>query len=347
MCGSDLRPRWQNRPDPREVFQNFSQRNPQILSQESVQSWSFQHPQNCFCGHQPPMRALPDHSQQFSQEYSQQCSQQSPCVSRCGQQNRQNCFQPPCPNWTRPCCCITHEVGVQTDEMDECEPEYIAITDITTKEMKVKHRTGKTETIIEKVQSVTQFPVTETQRLGENDYEPKYVQDKDAIPYRAMRHSELEPLLVSMRAEVPITESKDAKEEIVYQEYEKTERDFDDPKAKVEKTIIKVKIPVDSPEAEESNSSPPSGISPPSQLPSDIPPPSQLPSDIPPPSQLPSDTPPPSQLPSGTPPPSRMPTSITPPSQVPNKDSSQPSLPTDISSISEEDPSLVKNEDTR
>ncbi|EDW56919.1 protein PRRC2C [Drosophila sechellia] len=355
MCGSDPRPRWQNRPDPREVFQNFSQRNPQILSQESAQSWSFQHPPNCFCGHQTPIRALPDHSQQFSQEYSQQCSQQSPCVSRCGHQNRQNCFQPPCPNWTRPCCCITHEVGVQTDEADECEisepeiiePEYIAITDITTKEMKVKHRTGKTETIIEKVQSVTRFPVTETQRLGEIDNETKFVRDKaeeeDAIPHRPMRHSELEPLLESMRAEVPRTESKDAKEELVYQEYEKTERDFDDPEAKVEKIIINVKIP-DLPEAKASNSSQPNGIPPPSQLPS-TPPPSRQPSGIPPPSQLPS-TPPPSRQPSDIAPPSRLPNSITPPSQLPNKDTSQPSIPGDISSISVEDPSLVKNDVT-
>ncbi|EDV56776.2 uncharacterized protein Dere_GG20047 [Drosophila erecta] len=335
MCGSEQRPRWQKRPGPQEVFQNFSQRNSQTLSQESAQNWSFQPPPNCFCGQQTSMRAQPDYSQQFSQEYSQQflpnltqqCSQQAPCISCCGQQKHQNCCQSPCANWMRPCCRITHEIGVQTDEMEcEIKPEYIAITDITTKELEVKHRTGKTETIIERVQSVTHFPVTDTQFLGENGQIDKAMED-DVVPNRAMRNSELEPMLDSIRAKVPKSEHNSGKEQLVYQEYAKSERDFNDPKAKVEKTIVKLKTPLDSPESL-SKSRSPSNISSPSRVPSE--------DDFDDPKATVEKTIIKDKSPLDSP---------EPPSRMPNEDKAHPSLPRVISSISAEDPSVVKDED--
>ncbi|XP_039483852.1 proteoglycan 4 isoform X1 [Drosophila santomea] len=351
MRGSEQRPSWQKRSDPQEVFQNFSQRNPQTLSRESAQIWSFQPPPNCFCGQQPPSRAQPNYSQQFSKEYSQQflpsptqqCTQQSPCISCCGQQNRQNCFQPPCANWLRPCC-VTHEVGVQTDEVEcdiEIKPEYIAITDFTTKEVEVKHRTGKTETIIETVQSVTHFPVTETQYLRDTD---KAIEDDvvpNGVPNRAMRNSELQPMLESIRAKVPKSERKSTMEELVYHEYAKSERDFNDPKATVEKTILK-----DLPEPQ-SKSRPPSYTPPSSRQPSgDTSQPRSV-NDEPKATvgktmfkdKSPVDSPDSPQSKS------RSSSYIQPPSRLHNEDQSQAPLPRAISSISQEDPPLVKDED--
>ncbi|XP_043644155.1 uncharacterized protein LOC122613826 isoform X2 [Drosophila teissieri] len=357
MCGAEQRPGWQKRPDPQEVFQNFSQRNPQTLSRESAQSWSFQPPPNCFCGQQPPTRAQPNYSQQFSKEYSQQflhnsthqCSQKSPYNTCCGQQNRQNCFQPPCAKWQRPCCCITHEVGVQTDEVEcviEPKPEYIAVTDITTKEVEVKHRTGKTETIIETVQSVTHFPVTDSQYLWDSDN----ATEDDVVPNRAMRNSELHPMLESMRAKVPKSERKSTMEELVYHEYAKSERDFNDSQATVEKTIFK-----DLPEPQ-SKSKPPSYTPPPSRQPSGetshprlVSEKIERDSDEPKATigkakfkdKTPLNSPESTQSPQSK---SRSSSYVQPPSRLHNEELSQPPLPRAISSISQEDPSLVKDE---
>ncbi|XP_016947776.1 proteoglycan 4 [Drosophila biarmipes] len=296
------RPCWQNRPVPQEVSQNFPQGNPQKLPQESPQIWTCQPPRNVIYGQQFPRQANQDFRQPLPQEASQQFPQRSPrkcCYQgqNCGQSSPRNyCQQPPgnlcqkhpgtvyqedfegnhCSGLNgmmrRSCFCVTHEMGVQTDET-ECrspdqspssqgskELEYIAVNETTTKELEVKHHTGTKDIYISRVQSVTHFPtgtheyITETQtvkNVSDEKQENKAMKEEprpeDLIPHRALRHSELVPLIESIKAEVPRADSKAETGELLYQQYETFERDFLEPKETVKASTRKDRSALGSP----------------------------------------------------------------------------------------------------
>ncbi|XP_044317290.1 muscle M-line assembly protein unc-89 isoform X2 [Drosophila rhopaloa] len=295
---------------------NFGQQSPRQVPQEARQQFSQQSPPQCF--QQSPPQFFQQSPQQFSQQSPQQarqqfpqescqpfpqgssrkcyfqltsqnCGQQSP--QNCGQQS-QNCFQPNPQNCfqnnfeddrgrnfpQRCSCSITHEMGVQTDEMD-CEvkkdqtpkpeepkkteeipeeskdlvePDIIEVTEFTTKEMEVNHRTGEKEIILSEVQSVTHFPIDGTKAFTETQTRSKITQvsgsgtnlrqetqskktvraktKKEAvIPHRVLRESELEPIMESLKEQSGNRSASSVAEELVYQEYEAFESDFKNP----------------------------------------------------------------------------------------------------------------------
>ncbi|XP_070068564.1 muscle M-line assembly protein unc-89 isoform X2 [Drosophila takahashii] len=318
---------WQNRSDPLEVFQNFTPGNPQKLPQESARNWNCQPPLNCFYGQQSSRQVTQEPRQQFPQDSCQQFSQdsyqqfpQKPSQQFAQRSQRKCCFQLPPQNCCqqprnmfqenfegqnitrrRSCYCVTHEMGVQTDEckckrdqredykckkdqtetacptdeeegcrckrdetetpcpcreesQDSMELDYIAVTELTTKEMEVKHRTGTKDIFIEKVQSVTHFPTDPNQAITKihtvektQKKKPEEITENDIVPLRPLRKSELEPIVESMKAEVSKSGSNSETGELIYHKYETYERDFGDSKKTVEKSINKVKTPVGSP----------------------------------------------------------------------------------------------------
>ncbi|XP_016928011.3 neurofilament medium polypeptide isoform X2 [Drosophila suzukii] len=303
------RPCWPKRSVPQEVSQNFHQGNSQKLPQESPLKWNCQPLRNIIYGQQSPGQANQEYRQQNPQQTTQQFSQQSPrkCCYQVPpqnfcQQSPQNYFQTPpgilfhkhpgnvCQEdfeddhyngqngmRRRPCYCVTHEMGVQTDET-ECkstkdqsqsptpeEPkdpsvEYIAVTEFTTKEVEVKHHTGAKDIYIERVQSVSHFPTTAREHITETPTRKKVQEEKhenntikdeskedNIVPLRALRPSELEPIMESAKAEVPKVDSKAETGELLYYQYETFERDFGDSQETVKKSTKKGRSALGSP----------------------------------------------------------------------------------------------------
>ncbi|XP_037717311.1 neurofilament medium polypeptide isoform X2 [Drosophila subpulchrella] len=292
------RPCWPKRLVPQEVSQNFHQGNPQKLPQELPPNRNCQPLRKMIYGQHSPGQANQEYRQQIPQQTSQQFSQQSPrkcCyqvpTQNLGQQSPRNYLQRP-PGILfqkhpiniyqedfeddhyngmrrRPCYCVTHEMGVQTDET-ECKStkdqiqsptseedkdssvEYIAVTELTTKEVEVKHKTGAKDIYTERIQSVTHFPTGARERIAETPTGKKLQEEKqentiikdeskedNMTPLRTLRQSELESMVESAKAEVPKADSKAETGELLYHQYETFERDFGDTKETVRRSTKK------------------------------------------------------------------------------------------------------------
>ncbi|XP_017077654.2 neurofilament heavy polypeptide isoform X2 [Drosophila eugracilis] len=183
-----------------------------------------------------------------------------------------NCFEKNVNN--RRCCyCVTHEMGVQTDEF-ECEVKTdqessgddesqrdssaseVFVTEVITKEAEVTHRTGQKETIIEKYESVAHIPNIEDparkKQPKEKNQEDNALREEPKMaetPARLMRISELYPIVESFMAEVPVSGSQSGTEEMIYNQYQTYERHADEPegKATVEELVEQPKSKADSP----------------------------------------------------------------------------------------------------
>ncbi|KAH8358029.1 hypothetical protein KR084_000134 [Drosophila pseudotakahashii] len=184
----------------------------------------------------------------------------------------------PCPmeDEAEECKCKRNQDQIQ----DSPEVEYISVTELTTKEMEVKHHTGTKDIFIEKVQSVTRFPTDPHQPITKMHTEEKYqnkkpekntiqeeINENDIVPLRTLRKSELEPMVESLKAEVPKSGSESETGELIYHKYETYERDFGDSKKTVKKSTNKVKTPVGSPPSRLSKARSPTNRSPTSRSP--------------------------------------------------------------------------------
>ncbi|XP_041565849.1 uncharacterized protein LOC108141633 isoform X2 [Drosophila elegans] len=262
----------------KEAPLQFAQQSRQIFPQLSPHQFIQQSPQQIT--HDARQQFLLESCQPFpeescSQRSSRKCYFQLP-PQNCCQLAPPNCFQlipricfqgicedngpSKCPK--RCSFTITHEMGVQTDEM-ECEvtkvqspkpeePEILAVTELTTEELEVKHRTGKRDIIVKEIQSVTRFPndgsdaVTEVEtrnnikqvsrsgkKLREETQKTKTSRGnsrkEDVITDRVIRQSELDPIVESFKAETGNKPDSSQEEQLIYEKYETFERDFNTP----------------------------------------------------------------------------------------------------------------------
>ncbi|KAH8253717.1 hypothetical protein KR032_006591 [Drosophila birchii] len=189
----------------------------------------------------PPKRCCYEESPSPSRRYCCPDSQPSPqrccwqdnppynCQEKFGncreKKRRKRCF-------TRRNCCtyecvVTHEIGIQTDELPPCQPEpepepeppipdRIEIVDVTTQEREIRHRNGEVEIVVDEIQTITVVPndgsaPTKRQVLirtdSSNPNEPQIIEthlneeiDPDSIevPDKALRYSQLEPIMTNL-----------------------------------------------------------------------------------------------------------------------------------------------------
>ncbi|KAH8308958.1 hypothetical protein KR059_004155, partial [Drosophila kikkawai] len=210
-------------------------------------------PPQTYCGQPPPPERCYEPPQRCCcQDNPPPCQDRNPCECRDTRRRKRRCCRRKKGCSSESLCVVTHEVSVQT-EGDPCKPaDLIEIVDVTTQEKEVRHRTGEVELTVDEVQTVTVVPgdgskatrnqvqshissrdsskVDNSQRVQrqfEQEVDPTSVE----VPTKAMRYSELEPMMENIK-DIPSVASSgsaspsEVKEHRVYRTNTKFEHDF-------------------------------------------------------------------------------------------------------------------------
>ncbi|XP_041633102.1 uncharacterized protein [Drosophila kikkawai] len=210
-------------------------------------------PPQTYCGQPPPPERCYEPPQRCCcQDNPPPCQDRNPCECRDTRRRKRRCCRRKKGCSSESLCVVTHEVSVQT-EGDPCKPaDLIEIVDVTTQEKEVRHRTGEVELTVDEVQTVTVVPgdgskatrnqvqshissrdsskadnSQRVQRQFEQEVDPTSVE----VPTKAMRYSELEPMMENIK-DIPSVASSgsaspsEVKEHRVYRTNTKFEHDF-------------------------------------------------------------------------------------------------------------------------